>query len=306
MEIQRYKLTINETTALTNMARRIGSISPDGELVSDVIKVLPPTSSVKSYYVDGNKFATDDRTLFNQLGSKLARYLLPRGATPLMIVEGIPLDLPASVLLLMGQMFGAIDEYYKEGAAIDSVMDRGTIESGRPRSSNNLPFPLHTDLSFSSVMPSVVYYLMVRQAHIGGTSTFCDIEDVLPLLSEEIVSCLRRPFRFPAPPHRPDSQPLDAPIIEFRNGKPAMLRYRGDALECLGTAEQQGSQRRALANFERAIRANTVSVKLASGNLAIWRNRQILHGRDRFEDGQTGGTETKRRLALRTYATTVC
>ena len=153
-------------------------------------------------------------------------------------------------------------------------------------------------------MPSTVYFLVVNPASDGGASMFCDAHDVLNTLSPETISALTTPYRFPAPPHRPDKAPLDAPILECHRGMRPSVRYRRDGLELLGTPAQRDRQSKALEEFEKAIEANTVTLKLKSGELAIWRNRQILHGREAFKDS-TKNTKQAKRLALRTYATTV-
>jgi alpha-ketoglutarate-dependent taurine dioxygenase len=276
----------------------------DGPLVSELVKKGPKWGKTNSYLIATSSFAPSDAAVLAQLSGKLSKQIVGHGARPLVIMEGVPLELPVASLLLLGQMYGVVNEFYEDGAAIDTVADLNRVDGLRPRSTNNLGFPMHTDLSFSSEMPQTVYFLMVNEAKEGGASMFCDMHDVLAQLSEETLAALSTPYVFPAPPHRPGKAPLQAPILEHHRSLAPSVRYRRDGLELLGSPAQRDRQSKALDEFEKVIEANTISMNLKRGELAIWRNRQMLHGREAFQDSPASTLESKR-LALRTYATTV-
>jgi len=299
MEIRRYKLSQKEHAAIANMARTIGAIEADKEIISNFVTVEGSRRDVtRLHYVNPRVFKPEDNAVMDGLQSRLAKSILWEHPRPLVLVENVPLELPVACMILLGQMHGMVQQYNLEGAAIDSVMDCGNMEDCRPRSSNRLRFPLHTDLSFSEKMPSSVSFLMVNPATIGGASIFCSIYDVVNSLSRETVVSLSKPFRFLAPPHRPDKRPIDMPIFEFTwHGKrPAILvRWREDGIELTGSACEQDAKRAALAEFKTSLARHAVSIRLGRGEWATWDNREILHGREEFANAD------KPRLGLRAY-----
>jgi alpha-ketoglutarate-dependent taurine dioxygenase len=308
MEISRYRLDGIERLAVRNI---LSQLAPQlASLESDKVFTPAPDlsminfGSTRSYGLNLRSCDPADVAIFRQLGSKLARPVLFASPSPVVVLEDLPIDeYPLQLLLLLGQMFGTVDEYFEHGAPVDKVADRGNVRGGRPRSSNSLRFPLHTDLSFDKNMPGLIYFLIVNQASAGGESIFCDGQTVVDRLSAESLEALQRPYRFPAPPHRQEQPPLDAPILEFGYRGKVMLRYRRDGLEPLGTAAEQAAQTKALEEFEALISEHTVQIKLGPGQLAIWRNREVLHGRGEFQD--TPEAPGGKRIALRAYVTSV-
>jgi len=303
MEISRYRLDDCEVLAVRNILSRLalGALEADKPFPTTPHMSVANYGATRNYALNLASCDAADVAVFRQLGSKLAPTVLI--ARPLLVLENLPVDqCPVGLLFLLGQMYGTVTEYYQHGAPVDLVADRGRVDGGRPRSTNSLGFPRHTDLSFDKSMPGLIYFLIVNQASTGGDSTFCDVQTVVDRLCQESLDALQTPFRFPAPPHRPEDRPLDAPILQFGSHRKPLLRYRADGLTTLGTPAQQAAQATALEELEGLMTAHTVETKLEAGQLAIWRNREILHGRREFQDVSDG---SGKRTALRAYVTSV-
>jgi alpha-ketoglutarate-dependent taurine dioxygenase len=183
-------------------------------------------------------------------------------------------------------------EFKDFGTLIDDIRDKG-IGGNRPASGNDLHFGLHTDLSFYSVPPSFVNFLMVCPSKEGGESLFCDIREVVKELSLETTERLKSDFLFPPPPRFPNLQPLNAPILTCNGDTFERVRYRHDGLRA-----SNETQEKALCEFERKIWEHTVSLQLGAGQMAFFNNQLLLHGRAEFKDSEN---ENEKRYAVRTY-----
>lgn len=212
---------------------------------------------------------------------------------PVLILADIPIEQNAgSALFLIGSLIGQVTEFVGHGAPVVEVSDKMASDTTRPSSDNSHFFDPHTDLSFSVRPPDYVGFLMLRQGAEGGESLFCDGQDVVADLPGETIEELHRPFRFPSPPHRPGDPARDFPVLESGRDGTVLMRYRKD-----GLSGQSAAQSNALALFHEAIADHSVRVLLNEGEMAVYSNRTVLHGRERFMDG----SHSQRRLALRAY-----
>jgi hypothetical protein len=214
-------------------------------------------------------------------------------AATIPVLENLPVERTAPALLfLMSSLIGEVREYCGHGAPVVAVANHDATMTDRPSSGNDLAFGLHTDMSFYRRPPDLVAFLMIQPAVAGGESTFCDPMPIVERLAPPVVAALRRPFRFPAPPHMPGGEAQWFPVLDTDGGGGLHVRYRGD-----GLIAQDAEQAEALAIWERDIAAFELELPLVAGELAVFSNTRLLHGRRGFKDDG----DARKRLALRAY-----
>jgi alpha-ketoglutarate-dependent taurine dioxygenase len=214
-------------------------------------------------------------------------------ADHVLLIQNLPIEHNAAALmLLVGSLLGEVVEYAGHGAPVVEIADRGKIVDHRPSSDNALGFGLHTDLSFYITPPEFVAFMMLEQG-VGGNSLFCDPAKALETLPDWAITALQAPFKFPPSVHRPDMGPQFFPVLHRPGTSAFNIRFRRDGLEA-----QNPEQEAALHAFERAIDSQAREISLAPGELTLFSNDRLLHGRRRFRDEPTVG---RRRRALRAY-----
>jgi gamma-butyrobetaine dioxygenase len=160
---------------------------------------------------------------------------------------------------------------------------------------NNLAFtagrlPLHTDLPNQEVPPGYQFLHCIANEAVGGGSLFADGYAIARDLRAEEPDAFRLlcetaiPFRF----HDPQADiRVHAPVIRLdAAGEPVEIRYNAHIAAVFDMpADVLPSYYRAW----RAIMARTrqpryiVALKLAAGEMVVFDNRRILHGREAFD-----------------------
>jgi hypothetical protein len=297
MRIVRYRLGENERRAVGAIVHGIALLSPDAPIKpkgceGSLVATDTRSEHETGYALDLVNYSAEVEVL-NGLKNSLAQLTAEPAQAPIVVIENLPIERNAPALpLLVGSLIGEVREYHGHGAPIGAVSDKAAELSERPSSDNNLKFQLHTDMSFYSRPPTFIAFLMIRPASIGGESTFCDPLPIIERLPLHVVTQLRRPFIFPAPPHMRDLGPQWFPILDADNRGVLSVRYRGDGLRTVDS-----DQAHALAIWERDIASFEVEVPLERGEMVVFSNTQMLHGRRLFKDA---GSDQKR-LALRAY-----
>jgi len=174
-----------------------------------------------------------------------------------------------------------------------------TFEVQSKPNPNNLAYtpialPLHTDLTNQELPPGFQFLHCLANKAQGGGSLFCDgyaiAEDLRKADPEafELLSSVSIPFRF------------HDEVTDIRNRKKVInLDESGQVIEiCFNAhlADFMDLEPELMARYYRAYRqymimtkdpAYLVTLKLKAGEMVVFDNRRVLHGRDAF-DPQTG------------------
>ena len=164
---------------------------------------------------------------------------------------------------------------------------------------NNLAFtaaklPLHIDLPHEEVLPGFQFLHCIANEAVGGGSVFADGYAIAQDLRTEEPEAFRLlteidvPFRF----HDMGADiRTHAPIIKLgRAGDPVEIRYNAHIAAVFDMpADIMPAYYRAYRAFMARTRRPEylVKLKLAGGEMVVFDNRRILHGRDAF-DPNTG------------------
>ena len=203
------------------------------------------------------------------------------------IVEGISEDPGAGVAI--AERVGFIRKTYF-GLAFEVV--------NKP-DPNNLAFtaaklPLHIDLPHEEVLPGFQFLHCIANEAVGGGSVFADGYAIARDLRAEEPEAFRLlteidvPFRF----HDMGADiRTHAPVIKLnRSGDPVEIRYNAHIAAVFDMpADLMPAYYRAYRAFMARTRQSEylVTLKLAAGEMVVFDNRRILHGRDAF-DPNTG------------------
>lgn len=206
-------------------------------------------------------------------------------------------------------LLGEILPQNREGVLVREVRDRGTAiaEGERARySDSRLGGHLHTD-GVEAPLPAPDYFTLfcVRQASSGGCLRFVHLRDVLAALCSrpDVLDVLRAPFHFD---RRGDQEAGNGPTV----AKPILFSQRGNQAiayfrsyierghEHPGVPPLTAAQAAALDALDEAAytTAPAGQDKMREGELAVFDNLSLLHGRTEFRD-----TPGSSRLLLRTW-----
>jgi alpha-ketoglutarate-dependent taurine dioxygenase len=228
-----------------------------------------------------------------------------------LVLTGVPSDVDAGrrMLVKFSKLLGETLPQDGEGTVLREVRDRGTAigEGARARySDSRFGGNLHTDGAERPLpAPELFTLLCVRQSEIGGALQFVHIRDLVRALSDrpDVISALRAPFQFD---RRGDQPPGDPPTTE----KPVLFQQRGrDAITYLRSYIDRGHehpftpplsqvQLNALDALDSVVNSAeyTKVGNLRAGELALFDNLSLLHGRTEFQD-----RPDHTRLLLRTW-----
>jgi L-asparagine oxygenase len=217
------------------------------------------------------------------------------------IIRGLPLDdrvpptptaqvgnildvLPiASALVLCmakiaGEPYTWAGEY--DGSYLTSVLP--TPENATaPSSHGAAALPFHTEtVHLAPYMPSYVALYCVRSGPSGEARTLLvEGARVLEQCAPGTVDFLRQPLFWVRASKSFGENTMTCGPMSVVSGPPSQpeIRYGGTAMVALNRDAAT-----ALAEFERHLAANPVEVELAAGDLLVFDNRKILHGRTGF------------------------
>jgi hypothetical protein len=226
-----------------------------------------------------------------------------------LILTGLPADPERGerAVLRATRLIGEPVQQNREGSLVREVRDRGLSISQRGRtrySDSRFGGDLHTDGAEAPLpAPDVFTLFCVRQTAHGGALQCLHVRDIEAALGPDVVGTLRRPFHFD---RRGDQEAGERPTT----AKPVLFTQRGrTAITYLRSYIEHGhdhldvpslrvDQRDALDALDTVIAtsAATVTGKLREGELALFDNLSLLHGRTEFRD-DPGRT----RLLLRTW-----
>lgn len=278
---------------------------PDG---FDVARVAVP-SEVLDYAVTVDQ---DDRAAESASAGLAALMRAYVDAGPgVLVLTGLPVESAVAerVVVRVSRLLGTVLPQNREGTLVREVRDRGMAlgEGERGRySDSRFGGSLHTDGAEAPLpAPELFTLLCVRQSRIGGALQFVHVRDLLAALADrqEVLAVLRAPFHVD---RRGDQEPGEPPtttkpILFHQGGRPAITYLRGyveRGHEHPGVPPLTESQLTALDTLDALVGSgeHARTGKLREGELAIFDNLSLLHGRTEFQDDPA-----RTRLLLRTW-----
>lgn len=274
--------------------------------------VRRPVGSTLAYALTSN--APGDR-LLAESGEQLARLAEAslRHGPGFLVLTGIPAEPEAGrrAAARAGRMLGVLVPQDKEGTLVRAVQDRGTAvgEGRRSRyADSNMGGHLHTDgAEMAFPVPDVFVLFCVRQSPAGGAFQVLHVRDLRRALGSrpEIIEVLSRPFQFDRRGDEPPGEcpTVAKPVLFERAGRPAITylrRYIEIGHDHSGSPKLSDEQRAALEAVDNAAadRHLVRQGKLQPGELALFDNLSLLHGRTHFVDHPD---TRRRRLLLRIW-----
>ena len=147
--------------------------------------------------------------------------------------------------------------------------------------------PLHTDGSYIPNYSNSTLLACVANSGEGGETTFLDLPDLITILERESPDLLRR-LREVKVPHARSGDRRDSRILEGA-GREARIYWN---YYCV--AKDADADARALADefhvflaSSPTIAARTLPVKLRPGDGVLWKDAELLHGRNSFKPTKT-------------------
>lgn len=227
-------------------------------------------------------------------------------------VDRAPEGSRKDVLIQLSRLLGDVVAQDGSGTLIREVRDRGQrVGEGRSARYSDSRFggDLHTDGAEAPLpVPDYFTLLCIRQAASGGALQLVPLGRVLTRLREypDVGSVLAEPFHFdrrgdePAGEHPTTLKPV---VFRARDGRPAVTylrKYIEVAHARPDVPNLTVEQRRALDVFDAILADPTLVIQdtLRPGELAIFDNLRVLHGRTEFVDPPGG---RRGRLLYRTW-----
>jgi alpha-ketoglutarate-dependent taurine dioxygenase len=142
--------------------------------------------------------------------------------------------------------------------------------------------PLHTDLSYIPVRGGTGFLGCVAMPDEGGATTFVDADDVIAALREDDPDLLHELERTSLPHARSGDRRVEN-VIRYEGGKP-LLNWNYYCVDPEVGADGQDLRERffEFLTKSRSIADRTIRVKLSPGEAVLWKDEQVLHGRDSF------------------------
>ena len=268
---------------------------------------VPVTGGLWEYLTAARGAESGKHAARAELTVLVSQYLDDGGGV--LILAGLPADRASGerAILRVTRLLGEPVPQNREGTVVREVRDRGMSISQRGRarySDSRFGGDLHTDGAEASLpVPDVFVLFCVRQSAQGGAMQCLHLRDIEPVLGPRAVSTLRSPFHFD---RRGDQRAGEPPTT----AKPVLFTQRErPAITYLRSYIEHGhshpdvppltvDQRAALDALDTVVATSAASMtgKLCEGDLALFDNLSLLHGRTEFSDDPQ-----RPRLLLRTW-----
>jgi alpha-ketoglutarate-dependent taurine dioxygenase len=149
------------------------------------------------------------------------------------------------------------------------------------------PQPLHTDGSYISGYPNSTLLACVANAGVGGETTFLDLPELVTILELENPELLQQ-LRTVVVPHSRSGDSRISRIIEGE-GKDARIywNYYCVAKDANPLACEVAHKFHEFLSLSAEIKRRTLPVKLGPGDGVLWKDDELLHGRNGFKAAQT-------------------
>ncbi|CAA9275595.1 MAG: hypothetical protein AVDCRST_MAG41-3215 [uncultured Corynebacteriales bacterium] len=219
------------------------------------------------------------------------------------VLTGIALDgeRAREFTVLASRALGELAPQDAAGTLLREVRDRGVRlgEGATGRYSDSRDGgSLHTDAPHApGPAPDWFTLFCVRQSPEGGGTVLVHLEDLLARLSPAAVAVLREPVHFDR--REATAGTVRRPILSG-DGIAYLREYVELGHRQPGVPPLTGAQRAALDELDAALGDPELQLtdRLAPGELAVFDNRRVCHGRTAFTDDPRPG---RQRLLLRTW-----
>ncbi|MCS7477828.1 TauD/TfdA family dioxygenase [Umezawaea endophytica] len=203
-----------------------------------------------------------------------------------------------AALLWASDVLGEVMAQDKAGTLVRQVRNRGTTigegESARYADSRHGGH-LHTDGAERSFpLPDYFTLLCVRAAKTGGSLRLVPVERVRDRLAAEpdVLTSLQQDFHFDRRGDQAPGEPATVrkPVLFTTDSGQAGVTYLRRYIDVghghPDVAALTGAQRHALDAFDSALDDPALAVegRMAAGELAVFNNLRMLHGRTEFDD----------------------
>jgi alpha-ketoglutarate-dependent taurine dioxygenase len=144
------------------------------------------------------------------------------------------------------------------------------------------PQPLHTDGSYIPNFPNSSLLACVSNADDGGETTFIDVDDVISSMEVEDPELLEQ-LRSTLVPHSRSGDRRESRVLEEVMGRTKIYwNYYCVAGDIENDARSLADRFHSfLLNSPRILRA-TIATKLRPGDGVLWKDDEVLHGRNAF------------------------
>lgn len=143
--------------------------------------------------------------------------------------------------------------------------------------------PLHTDGSYIPTFPNSTLLACVTNAGAGGETTFLDAEDLIACLKLENPALLEKLMSRPMP-HARSGDSRSESVIRLEDGKLHVnWNYYCVAPDIDAETRKIADEFHSYLLTSAAIKAKTLPVKLLPGDSVMWKDDELLHGRNSFE-----------------------
>ena len=142
--------------------------------------------------------------------------------------------------------------------------------------------PLHTDMSYIPIPNSVGFLGCVAMPDTGGATTFIDSVDVVAALEAEAPDLLRRLEEMDMP-HARSGDRREERVVRWVGEKP-LLNWNYYCVDPSVDSRAHDMRDRFFEFLRRSrlIADRTARVKMAPGDAVLWKDEEVLHGRDSF------------------------
>ena len=194
---------------------------------------------------------------------------------------------------------------YHTGELSFKVYDAGKAPTKNHYSNTNRGGGFHTDGTFLPITPFYVGLVCIRQAKLGGESILIDgrkLYHELSLKYPQALTWLKKEYQFDCCGQVPNRETQGKAIFNPQTNSPFIQYLRGYIIN--------GHQKSGIPLEAEAIKSLDVLDELAAqekfqyifklnpGEMLIFNNHIMLHGRSKFIDGDTDG---EKRLMFRLY-----
>lgn len=237
-------------------------LRPDATSVDLASEIMGNWDNYKVFHITGKEFASssDMRVFYDQMMESC----------------GKPAEIGESVVIAADRD----SKEQKSGQRWTEIRYDPKIPDAYRHSANAQP--MHTDGSYVPDFPEAATIYCQQSAANGGETTFLNSDDLISALQAENPELLRRLTSEKILHSRSGDEKL-APIIAIESGT-TILSWNYYCVAKSETAEHMDLKEQFFnyLNVSTLVREKTIPVALKPGDCVIWKDHELLHGRNGF------------------------
>lgn len=213
------------------------------------------------------------RYRFQEAEAKLLRHQLLSDPEKVILIEGFPDD--NTVLQRMASQLGEplLEDRNLHEAAVFEVKVNKEDGLFTSYANTHFDFPLHTDCSDFVKVPELIILYCVRPAKVGGESLFVPLSGIMAHLPTILFQALvTKKWKF----RRLEREVIQAQDTSYR------LFYNRIMIQSYSKITQEEVEW--LDQFDTICYQNSFAKRLERGDLVLFRNDKVLHGRTAFPE----------------------